>query len=139
MQCTNKCLRDPVIYRVVTTPHPRTGNKFRVYPIYDFACPIIDSIEGVTHAMRTTEYNDRNPLYEWVLKSLGLRNVQVWEFSKLNFVNTCLSKRKLKWFVDTKRVDGWDDPRFPTIRGILRRGLRVETLIQFILDQGPSR
>ncbi|KIY73190.1 glutamate-tRNA ligase [Cylindrobasidium torrendii FP15055 ss-10] len=135
----NKALRDPVIYRCNLLPHHRTGDKWKVYPTYDFACPIVDSIEGVTHALRTNEYRDRNPQYWWMTDAVGLRKVRIWDFSRLNFIYTLLSKRKLHQFVNSGAVRGWDDPRFPTVRGIRRRGMTVDALRQFMLLQGPSQ
>jgi glutamyl-tRNA synthetase len=115
------------------------GTRWKMYPTYDFACPIVDSIEGVTHALRTIEYRDRNPQYAWFLNALSLRHVHVWDFSRLNFIYTLLSKRKLTWFVEEGHVTGWDDPRFATVRGILRRGMTVEALRAYILSQGASQ
>ncbi|CAL9701168.1 unnamed protein product [Knipowitschia caucasica] len=139
MSSNNGCMRDPTLYRCKNAPHPRTGTTYRVYPTYDFACPIVDSVEGVTHALRTTEYHDRDDQYYWLINTLGIRKPYIWEYARLNLNNTVLSKRKLTWFVDQGYVDGWDDPRFPTVRGVLRRGMTVEGLKQFIAAQGGSR
>nr|XP_049704789.1 bifunctional glutamate/proline--tRNA ligase isoform X9 [Helicoverpa armigera] len=139
MQSPNGCLRDPTIYRCKPETHPRTGTQYKVYPTYDFACPIVDSIEGVTHVLRTMEYHDRDPQFYWFIDALGIRKPYIWEYSRLSMTNTVLSKRKLTWFVEQGLVDGWDDPRMPTVRGVLRRGMSVEGLRQFIAAQGSSR
>ena len=135
----NKAMRDPAIYRCSDELHHRTGDPWKVYPTYDFCCPIVDAIEGVTHALRTTEYKDRDAQYQWMLTTLRLRNVYNWDFSRLSFVRTVLSKRKLTKIVDSGRVWGWDDPRLPTVRGIRRRGCTIPALQEFILRQGPSK
>lgn len=112
---------------------------FRVYPTYDFACPIVDAIENVTHTLRTMEYHDRDDQFYWFIDALKLRKPYIWEYARLNMTNTVLSKRKLTWFVNEGLVDGWDDPRFPTVRGVLRRGMTAEGLKQFIIAQGSSK
>uniref|UniRef100_A0A904A5I6 Bifunctional glutamate/proline--tRNA ligase n=1 Tax=Anopheles quadriannulatus TaxID=34691 RepID=A0A904A5I6_ANOQN len=139
MASPNGCMRDPTIYRCKNEPHPRTGTQYKVYPTYDFACPIVDAIENVTHTLRTMEYHDRDEQFYWFIEALGLRRPYIWEYSRLNMTNTVLSKRKLTWFVAEGLVDGWDDPRFPTVRGILRRGMTVEGLREFIIAQGSSK
>uniref|UniRef100_A0A671YNE1 Bifunctional glutamate/proline--tRNA ligase n=1 Tax=Sparus aurata TaxID=8175 RepID=A0A671YNE1_SPAAU len=139
MNSNNGCMRDPTLFRCKNTPHPRTGSTYKIYPTYDFACPIVDSLEGVTHALRTTEYHDRDDQFYWIINALRLRKPYIWEYARLNLNNTVLSKRKLTWFVEQGYVDGWDDPRFPTVRGVLRRGMTVEGLKQFIAAQGGSR
>ncbi|KAM7423657.1 hypothetical protein PAMA_000151 [Pampus argenteus] len=139
MNSNNGCMRDPTLYRCKNAPHPRTGSTYKVYPTYDFACPIVDSLESVTHALRTTEYHDRDEQFYWIIDALRLRKPYIWEYARLNLNNTVLSKRKLTWFVDQGYVEGWDDPRFPTVRGVLRRGMTVEGLKQFIAAQGGSR
>ncbi|PHU10195.1 hypothetical protein BC332_22055 [Capsicum chinense] len=139
MQDPNKSVRDPVYYRCNQTPHHRIGAKYKVYPTYDFACPFVDAFEGITHALRSSEYHDRNDQYYWIQTDMGFKKVHIYEFSRLNLVYTLLSKRKLLWFVQNGLVEGWDDPRFPTVQGIVRRGLKIEALIQFILEQGASK
>lgn len=139
MQDPVKCLRDPVLYRSNPTKHHRTGTRYHCYPTYDFACPIVDSLEGVTHSLRTIEYKDRDALYMWVQKRLELRPSILFEFSKLNFKYCLMSKRKLQELVNAGDAQGWNDPRFPTVQGIIRRGMTVEALKQFMLEQGASK
>jgi len=122
----NGCMRDPVIFRQKNQSHPRHGSKYLVYPTYDFACPILDALQGITHAMRSVEYKDRDSQYNWFLDKLGLKNGLypiIMDYGKLIFSHTVLSKRKLAKLVEFGLVDGWNDPRMPTIRGILSSGI----------------
>lgn len=135
----NKAMRDPVMYRVNVNPHARQGTKYKVYPTYDFCCPIVDSVEGVTHALRTNEYHDRNAQYDWFIDALKLRKPVLEDFSRLNMEYAVMSKRKLTQLVDTGVVDGWDDPRFPTVRALVRRGLKIDALREFVKIQGMSK
>lgn len=135
----NKCLRDPVFYRFSDVTHHRLGDKYHLFPTYDFICPIVDDIEGITHPMRSNEYSDRIPMYKWVQEKCGLKPNHIYEFSRLNLIQTVLSKRYLKWFVENGKVEGWDDPRFPTVQGIIRKGIVPEALKDFCLEQGPSK
>ena len=139
MNSNNGCMRDPTLYRCKNESHVATGDKYKAYPTYDFACPIVDSIEGVTHALRTTEYHDRDEQYYWLIEKLQLRKPYIWEYARLNLQNTVLSKRKLTWLVNQGVVDSWEDPRFPTVRGILRHGMTVQGLKDFIAAQGGSK
>ncbi|KAH9386803.1 glutamyl-tRNA synthetase [Nematocida major] len=140
MENLNKAMRDPVIYRVNLIPHHYTGTTYRVYPTYDFACPVVDSLEGITLALRTSEYRDRNAQYMWFISALKLDNRPIiWDFSRLNFKKTVLSKRNLKELVENHLVTGWNDPRMPTIRGITRKGLTKQALKEYVIMQGPSK
>lgn len=136
MAIPNKALRDPVLYRYIDVEHPKTKNKYKIYPTYDFSCPIVDSIEGITLMLRTTEYQDRNDQYKWILKQLNLRKPQMNTYSRINIRYNVMSKRKLKWFVDNSIVDGWNDPRMPTIKGLMRRGLLVESIRKLFDSEG---
>ena len=144
MTAANKALRDPVFFRCNPTHHWRTGDKYKCYPTYDFACPFVDAYEGVTHALRTSEYKDREAQFYWMLKLQqqvwpSLPHVHIWDYSRLSFIYTVLSKRKLTWFVTNGLVDGWADPRMPTVQGMLRRGLQLPALREFIIFQGASK
>ena len=122
MSSPNINMRDPIIYRISHTKHHNTGSKWCVYPMYDFAHPLEDAIEGITHSICTLEFEDHRPLYDWVVENCEMSSTpRQIEFARLNITNTVMSKRKLKMLVDEGVVDGWDDPRMPTIAGLRRR------------------
>jgi len=140
MASPNINLRDPVIYRISHASHHNTGDKWCIYPMYSFAHPLEDAIEGVTHSLCTTEFEDQRPLYDWVIRECEMESTpQQIEFGRLNITNTVMSKRKLKLLVDEKFVDGWDDPRMPTISGLRRRGVTPEAIHEFSKELGISK
>ena len=141
MASPNMNMRDPVIYRIAHTTHHNTGDKWCIYPMYDFAHPIEDAIEGITHSICTLEFEDHRPLYDWVLREVGKWPAppQQIEFARLNITNTVMSKRYLKAMVDDGTVDGWDDPRMPTIAGLRRRGYTPEAVRDFCERIGVAK
>jgi len=141
MASPNINLRDPVIYRIAHITHHNTGDKWCIYPMYDFAHPIEDAIEGITHSICTLEFEDHRPLYEWVLNEVGFwpHPPKQIEFARLNLTNTVMSKRLLKGLVDDGVVDGWDDPRMPTIAGLRRRGYTPESIRTFCEEIGVAK
>ncbi|WP_226537098.1 glutamine--tRNA ligase/YqeY domain fusion protein [Fictibacillus halophilus] len=140
MSSPNINLRDPVIYRVSHATHHNTGDTWCIYPMYAFAHPIEDAIEGVTHSLCTTEFEDQRPLYNWVVEECEMESKpQQIEFGRLGLINTVMSKRKLKQLVDEGYVDGWDDPRMPTISGLRRKGYTPESIVEFVKAVGVSK
>ena len=141
MASANINMRDPVIYRIAHATHHNTGDEWCIYPMYDFAHPIEDAIEGITHSICTLEFEDHRPLYDWVLQEVGWweNPPQQIEFARLNITNTVMSKRYLKSFVDEGVVDGWDDPRMPTIAGLRRRGYTPESIRDFCERIGVAK
>ncbi|MDQ0244953.1 glutaminyl-tRNA synthetase [Bacillus fengqiuensis] len=140
MGSPNINMRDPVIYRIAHVPHHNTGDKWCIYPMYSFAHPIEDALEDVTHSICTLEFEDQRPLYNWVVEECEMESKpQQIEFNRLNLTNTVMSKRKLKQLVDEGYVDGWDDPRMPTISGLRRRGYTPEAIRAFCRELGVSK
>lgn len=140
MSSPNINLRDPVIYRIAHVPHHNTGTKWCIYPMYAFAHPIEDAIEGVTHSICTLEFEDQRPFYDWVIKECEMPSVpRQYEFGRLNLTNTVMSKRKLKQLVEEGYVDGWDDPRMPTLSGLRRRGYTPEAIRNFCREIGVAK
>jgi len=139
MAAPNIVMRDPALYRIKHASHHRTGDKWCVYPMYDFTHCISDSIERITHSICTLEFIDNREVYDWILEKLGVYRPQQIEFARLNLSYTILSKRKLLQLVEEKHVDGWDDPRMPTISGLRRRGYTPSSIRLFCEDVGVAK
>jgi len=139
MASPNLNMRDPVMYRILHASHPRTGDKWRIYPMYDWAHGLEDSIEGITHSICTLEFEDHRPLYDWYLDQLGIYHPQQIEFARLNLTYTAMSKRKLLELVRDGLVKGWDDPRLPTLSGLRRRGYTPESIRVFCERIGVAK
>lgn len=139
MSSPNLNMRDPVMYRILAAPHHRTGDKWKIYPMYDWAHGLEDSIEGITHSLCTLEFADHRPLYDWFLEQLGVHHPRQIEFARLELSYTVLSKRKLLQLVERKLVSGWDDPRLPTLAAMRRRGYTAEAIRNFCDRIGVSK
>ncbi len=139
MASPNFNMRDPVMYRILHADHHRTGDKWCIYPMYDYTHGESDSIEGITHSICTLEFEDHRPLYDWYVENLGIHHPQQIEFDRLNLTNTVLSKRKLLQLVQRGFVSGWDDPRMPTLSGFRRRGYTPEAIRNFCANIGVSK
>ncbi len=140
MKSPNMNKRDPAIYRIVHTSHHRQGNKWCIYPLYDYAHPIQDALEGITHSLCSIEFENHRPLYDWVVNNIGFeKKPHQYEFARLNVTNTVMSKRYLRELVETKLVDGWDDPRMPTLCGLRRRGYTPSAIFDFVERAGVSK
>ena len=135
----NPYLRDPVIYRIKHIHHHRQGDEWCVYPMYDFAHPIQDALEGITHSLCSSEFRNHRPLYDWVVEKIGFeQKPHQWEFGRMNITYTVMSKRYLRQLVEEGHVDGWDDPRLPTLCGLRRRGYTPEALFNFVREAGVT-
>jgi glutaminyl-tRNA synthetase len=139
MASGNMNLRDPVLYRIQRASHHRTGNAWSIYPTYDFAHPLSDSLEGITHSLCSLEFEDHRPLYDWLLDELGVYHPQQIEFARVALTHTALSKRVLRLLVEEEHVRGWDDPRMPTLAGLRRRGYTPEALHAFCRGVGVNK
>ena len=140
MASSNMNMRDPAIYRIVHTDHHRQGNKWCIYPLYDYAHPIQDALEGITHSLCSIEFENHRPLYEWVVDNIGFpQKPKQREFARLNVTHTVMSKRYLRQLVETGLVDGWDDPRMPTICGLRRRGYTPSAIFDFVSRAGVAK
>ena len=140
MASPNMNMRDPAIYRILHTSHHRQGDKWCIYPLYDFAHPIQDALEGITHSLCSIEFENHRPLYEWVVDSIGFeKKPKQREFARLNVTHTVMSKRYLRQLVETGLVDGWDDPRMPTLCGLRRRGYTPSAIFDFVDRAGVAK
>lgn len=140
MASPNMNMRDPAIYRIVHTSHHRQGNKWCIYPLYDYAHPIQDALEGITHSLCSLEFENHRPLYDWVVENIGFDpKPKQREFARLNVTHTVMSKRYLRQLVETGLVDGWDDPRMPTLCGLRRRGYTPEAIFDFVDRAGVAK
>ena len=140
MSSPNMNMRDPAIYRIAHTSHHRQGDQWCIYPLYDYAHPIQDALEGITHSLCSLEFENHRPLYEWVIDNIGFENPpKQREFARLNITNTVMSKRYLRSLVESGTVDGWDDPRLPTICALRRRGYTPSSIFRFVREAGVSK
>ncbi len=139
MGSPNINMRDPVLYRILRATHHRTGDAWCIYPMYDYAHPLSDAIEQITHSICTLEFEDHRPLYDWCVETLGIYHPQQIEFARLNLTRSVMSKRKLRELVEQKQVSGWDDPRMPTISGLRRRGYTPEAIRDFCERIGVAK
>ncbi|QKF94126.1 glutamyl-tRNA synthetase [Fadolivirus algeromassiliense] len=139
MKHKNAACRDPTIFRFMDEMHHNTGDKYKVYPTYDFACPIVDSLEGVTHVFRANEFADRDEQYEFIVDALEIRKPLLFSYGKVNFEGSVMGKRKIKELINNNVIAGWDDPRLLTIRGLFNRGMHVDALRQFVATLGFSK
>ncbi len=140
MTSSNINMRDPIIYRIIHLEHHRQGNKWCIYPMYDFAHPLQDSFEGITHSCCSLEFDNHRVLYDWVIENTEVKHIpHQYEFGRLNITGMVMSKRYLRTLVDTKKVTGYDDPRMPTLVGLKRRGFTAESIKNFVLSTGLSR
>ncbi len=140
MASPNMNMRDPAIYRIVHTSHHRQSNKWCIYPLYDYAHPIQDALEGITHSLCSLEFENHRPLYDWVVENIGFDpKPKQREFARLNVTHTVMSKRYLRQLVETGLVDGWDDPRMPTLCGLRRRGYTPEAIFDFVDRAGVAK
>ena len=139
MRSPNPCMWDPVAYRIKYINHPHVGDKWCIYPSYDFQHCLVDSLENIDYSLCTLEFEVRRESYYWLVDQLNVWRAYVWEFGRLNITNTVMSKRKLKYMVMNHIVHGWDDPRMPTIKGLRRRGYTADAINAFCADISVTR